>query len=54
VNQSDVPQGRALIGKAVDLGVPIDDLLTVDGEEIAWTVLRDFKAQIGPSFLSNL
>jgi len=40
------PQGKALIEKARTLGVPIDDLLTTDGEEVAWRVLRDFKMSI--------
>ena len=39
-------QGRALIEKATKLGVPMDDLLTADGEEVAWTALKDFKATI--------
>jgi hypothetical protein len=39
-------QGSALIEKATKLGVPMDDLLTADGEEVAWTALKDFKATI--------
>jgi hypothetical protein len=35
-----------LVEKALKLGVPIDDLLTADGEEVAWTAMKDFKASI--------
>jgi hypothetical protein len=41
-----VSQGKALIDKARALGVPMDDLLTSDGQEIAWGSLRDFKVPI--------
>jgi hypothetical protein len=44
--QPVMPQGTALIEKARALGVPTDDLLTADGEEIAWKADRDFKAPI--------
>jgi hypothetical protein len=35
-----------LIERAKNLDVPIDDLLTADGEEIAWKADRDFHATI--------
>ena len=41
-----VPQDKALIEKARALGVPIDGLLTADGEEIAWKADKDFNAPI--------
>jgi hypothetical protein len=44
--QPAVPQGKTLIEKARTLGVPIDDLLTADGEEIAWKADKDFNAPI--------
>lgn len=44
--QPVVPQGKALIEKARTLGIPIDDLLTTDGKEIALKADRDFDVQI--------
>jgi hypothetical protein len=44
--QPVVPQGKALIEKARTLGIPIDDLLTTDGKEIALKADRDFNVQI--------
>jgi hypothetical protein len=41
-----VSQGKMLIEKARMLGIPIDDLLTADGEEIALKADRDFSATI--------
>jgi len=37
---------RMWIEKAQMLGVPISDLLTVDGGEIAWKADKDFRVQI--------
>jgi hypothetical protein len=44
--QPAAPQGKALIEKARMLGIPIDDLLTADGGEIALKADRDFKVSI--------
>lgn len=44
--QPDVSKGKELIERAHKLGIPVDDLLTADGEEIAWTALKDFKVPI--------
>jgi hypothetical protein len=45
-SQPTISQGKALMQKARELGVPVDDLLTSDGLEIAWRVLKDFKVSI--------
>jgi hypothetical protein len=39
-------EGKELIKMALNLSIPIDDLLTTDGAEIAWMALKDFKVPI--------
>jgi hypothetical protein len=44
---ANASEEKTLIETALRLGVPIDDLCTPDGRGIAYSALRDFKAQIG-------
>jgi hypothetical protein len=44
--RSALSEGKELIQTALKLNIPTDDLLTIDGEEVAWTALRDFKVPI--------
>ena len=44
--------GKALIDRGRQLSVQMDDLLTVDGEEIAWGAVKDFNAPINGVLVS--
>jgi len=37
-----IPQGTALLAQARKLGVSMDDILTTDGQQLAYVVLSDF------------
>ena len=50
--QATPSPGKAIIDNGRQLGVPMDDLLTVDGEAIAWRALKDFNVTINGTFVS--
>jgi hypothetical protein len=50
--QPAASRGRALIDIGRQVGIQMDDLLTVDGEEIAWGAVKDFNAPINGVLVS--